>query len=92
MHSNVKLVHQYDRWRDSTSFTGQKRLQRAGPPYNAEAGSFSFLLTPEIEDSGFYICEVILNDNAFSQGTLLSILKGRNQGREELSEREERVD
>ncbi|XP_040900165.1 g6f-like isoform X2 [Toxotes jaculatrix] len=73
---HVKLVHQYDRWRGSTLVTTQsKKLQLAGRPYNAEAGSFSFLLTPGIKDGGLYICEVFLNDNAYSQRTLLSVLK-----------------
>lgn len=76
----MKLVYQYDRWRGSTILTEQsKRLKLAGPPYNAEAGSFSFLLNPELKDAGLYICEVLLNDNVFSQRTLLTILKGRNQ-------------
>ncbi|XP_072250059.1 g6f-like isoform X2 [Leuresthes tenuis] len=74
--SNMKLVHQYDRWRGSTIQSEQsKRLQLAGPPYNAEAGSFSFLLTPELRDGGIYSCEVCLNDNFFSQRTTLSVLK-----------------
>lgn len=82
----MKLVYQYDRWRGSTTrFTEQsKRLQLAGPPYNAEAGSFSFLLTPGLRDGGLYICDVFLNDNAFSQRTVLSVLKGTDQGQEEV--------
>lgn len=80
---NMRLVYQYDRWRGSTILTEQsKKLQLAGPPYNAEAGSFSFLLTPGLKDGGLYICEVSLNDNIFSQRTLLSVLKGRDQGQE----------
>ncbi|XP_051262044.1 g6f-like isoform X1 [Dicentrarchus labrax] len=74
--NNMKLVYHYDRWRGSTLLTEQsKRLQLAGPPYNAEAGSFSFLLTPGLKDGGLYICDVYLNENAFSQRTLLSVLK-----------------
>lgn len=73
---NMKQVYQYDRWRDSTTLTERsKRLQLAGPPYNAEAGSFSFLLTPLLEDSGLYICKVLLNHNAFNQSTLLTVMK-----------------
>ncbi|KAM6910070.1 g6f-like [Xenentodon cancila] len=73
---NMKLVFQYDRWRGSTLQTAQsKKFQMAGPPYNAEAGSFSFLLNPELKDGGLYICEVLLNDNNFSQWTTLSVLK-----------------
>ncbi|XP_041797915.1 g6f-like isoform X2 [Chelmon rostratus] len=72
----MKLVYQYDRWRGSTLLTEHsKRLQLAGPPFNAEAGSFSFLLTPGLKDGGLYICEVFLNDNTFSQRTQLSVLK-----------------
>lgn len=60
-----------------------KRVQLAGPPYNAEAGSFSFLLAPGLKEGGVYSCDVLLNDNAFSQRTQLSVLKGTNQGGEE---------
>ncbi|XP_068180097.1 g6f-like isoform X2 [Antennarius striatus] len=74
--SNLSLVYQYDRWRGSSPTTKQsKRFQLAGPPYNAEAGSFAFLFTPGLKDSGLYICEVFLNDYAYSQRTLLSVLK-----------------
>ncbi|XP_073341705.1 g6f-like isoform X2 [Pagrus major] len=74
--TNMKLVYQYDRWRGSTSLTEQsKRVQLAGPPYNAEAGSFSFLLIPGWKEGGLYVCDVFVNDNAFSQRTLLSVLK-----------------
>ncbi|KAF7670161.1 hypothetical protein LDENG_00049690 [Lucifuga dentata] len=75
--NNMKLIFQYDHWRGSISTERSQRLQLAGPPYNAQAGSFSFLLTPEIKDGGLYICEVYLNDNTFSQRTLLSVLKVR---------------
>ncbi|XP_039973488.1 g6f-like isoform X2 [Xiphias gladius] len=74
--TNMRVVHQYDRWRHSTSLTEQsERLKFAGPPSNAEAGNFSFLLTPEIKDGGLYICDVYLNDKSFSQRTVLSVLK-----------------
>uniref|UniRef100_A0A673CAH7 Ig-like domain-containing protein n=1 Tax=Sphaeramia orbicularis TaxID=375764 RepID=A0A673CAH7_9TELE len=60
--NNMKVVFTYDRWRGSTLLTEQsKRLQLAGPPRH---------------DGGPYICEVFLNDNTFSQRTLLSVLKG----------------
>lgn len=89
----TKLVYQYDRWRGSTLLTEHsKRLQLAGPPFNAEAGSFSFLLTPGLKDGGLYICEVFLNDNTFSQRTQLSVLKGTNQGEEEEEEKDKEVD
>ncbi|XP_044064939.1 g6f-like isoform X2 [Siniperca chuatsi] len=71
-----KLLYQYDRWRGSTLLTEQsKKIQLAGPPYNAEAGSFSFVLTPGLRDGGLYICDVFLNDNASSQRTMLTVLK-----------------
>ncbi|XP_026173276.1 g6f-like isoform X2 [Mastacembelus armatus] len=74
--NSVKLVHQYDRWRGSTYLSDQsKRLKLAGPPYNAETGSFSFILTPEIKDGGLYICDVFHSDSAYSQRTMLSVLK-----------------
>ncbi|XP_068998516.1 phosphatidylserine lipase ABHD16A-like [Embiotoca jacksoni] len=74
--SSMRLLYQYDRWRGSTLRTEQsKRLQLSGPPYDAEAGSFSFLLTPGLKDGGLYVCKVSLNDNIFSQRTLLSVLK-----------------
>ena len=63
-----------------------KKLQLAGPPYNAEAGSFSFLLTPGWKDGGLYACDVFLNGNAFSQRTRLSVLKGTDQCGEEEKE------
>ncbi|XP_056301080.1 g6f-like isoform X2 [Pseudoliparis swirei] len=74
-HSEVELVYQNDSWGGLTFVTKHnKRLQLAGPPYNAEAGSFSFLLTPELKDGGLYICEVFLNDIAVSRRTTLSVL------------------
>ncbi|XP_071326545.1 g6f-like isoform X3 [Trachinotus anak] len=74
--TSMKFVHQYDRWRGSTMLTEQsKRLQLAGPPYNAEAGSFSFVLTPWIRDGGLYVCNVYFNDNIFSHWTMLSVMK-----------------
>lgn len=80
----MKLVYQYDRWRGSTLLMSKsRRLQLAGPPYNAEAGSFSFLLTPDFNDGGVYVCYVYLNDNSLSQRTQLSMLKGKNQDQEE---------
>uniref|UniRef100_UPI0037E86568 g6f-like n=1 Tax=Semicossyphus pulcher TaxID=241346 RepID=UPI0037E86568 len=74
--SHMKKVCQYDRWRGSTLLTGKgNRLQFAGPPYNAEAGSFSFVLTPVVTDGGLYICEVYLDDRISSQRTKLSVLQ-----------------
>lgn len=74
---DMKVAYEYDRWRDSTLRTEQsKRLRLAGPPFDAKAGIFSFLLTPDLKDGGLYACEVSLNDNIFSQWTTLSVLKG----------------
>lgn len=53
-----------------------RRLQLAGPPYNAETGSFSFLLTPELNNGGIYSCDVFLNHHFYSQRTLLSVFQG----------------
>ncbi|XP_054903868.1 g6f-like [Poeciliopsis prolifica] len=73
-YKEIKLVYHYDRWRGFTSKHSNK-LQLAGPPYDPQAGSFSFLLTPDLSDGGLYICEVTLNDVVFSQRTRLSVLK-----------------
>ncbi|KAM6995310.1 g6f-like [Tautogolabrus adspersus] len=71
----MKQLYQYDRWRVSTALTEKFNiLQLAGPPYNAEAGSFSFLLTPGLDDSGLYSCDVYLDDKPSSQRTWLSVL------------------
>lgn len=72
----LQLYH-YDRWRGITLVNDQsKRVHLAGPPYNAEAGSFSFLFTPELNNGGQYSCDVFLNDNVYRQSTLLSVFKG----------------
>lgn len=77
----MRLVHHFDRWRNSNLISKNSgRLKLAGSPYNAEEGSFSFVLMPWIKDGGLYICEVFLNDNAFNQETWLSVMKGRDQG------------
>ncbi|XP_077382766.1 g6f-like [Festucalex cinctus] len=78
-----KLVYQHDRWRGHTWPGAENhKLQLAGSPYNANAGSFSFVLTPGLKDGGLYVCEVLLNDHVFSQRTLLSVLTvmGRRLG------------
>ncbi|XP_024123580.1 g6f-like [Oryzias melastigma] len=77
---DMKVAYEYDRWRDSTLRTEQsKRLRLAGPPFDAKAGIFSFLLTPDLKDGGLYACEVSLNDNIFSQWTTLSVLKAKTR-------------
>lgn len=71
------LLYHYDRWRGITPVNNQSnRLKLAGPPYNAEAGSFSFFFTPELNNGGLYSCEVFLNENVYKQRTLLSVFKG----------------
>nr|XP_040021703.1 g6f-like isoform X1 [Gasterosteus aculeatus aculeatus] len=75
-HSDMKRVYMNDCWGGSTySADPGKRLQLAGPPYDAESGSFTFLLSPELKDGGLYLCEVFLNDVAYSRSTTLSVLK-----------------
>lgn len=77
-HDNMTLVFQYDRWRKLFSPIEQsKTLELAGPPYNPETGSFSFVLTPWVKDGGLYICEVVHNDSAHGQWTMLSVVKGK---------------
>lgn len=86
----MKLLYRSDRWTGSTWQTEQSNsLQLAGPPYNAEAGSFSFVLTPGLKDGGLYICDVFFNENAYSQRTLLTVLKGTDQGQEEEKDNKE---
>ncbi|XP_029927992.1 g6f-like [Myripristis murdjan] len=76
---SMKLVYAYDRWRGFTRMSERgPKIQLAGPPYNAQEGSFSFLLTPGIKDGGHYICKVFLNDNILSQRTVLTVLKVRS--------------
>ncbi|KAM4600463.1 g6f-like [Polymixia lowei] len=84
-----KLVYQYDRWRGTSELSKVgKQLRLAGPPYNHQTGSFSFLLTPGIKDGGLYTCQVFFNDNTACQSTLLSVLKvkaSRSPSKLELS-------
>uniref|UniRef100_A0A8C5NBR6 Ig-like domain-containing protein n=2 Tax=Gouania willdenowi TaxID=441366 RepID=A0A8C5NBR6_GOUWI len=74
---NMRLVYQYDRWRNSTLLTNEsKRFQVAGPLYNAMNESFSILLLRlRLKDGGLYVCKVFLNDNVFSRSTVLSIMR-----------------
>ncbi|KAK0151522.1 hypothetical protein N1851_007184 [Merluccius polli] len=72
----IKQLYQYDRWRDSQEQKKGPVLKRAGPPYNAQTGSFSFLMKPLVEDGGLYICMVYFNNKRYSQSTKLSVLKG----------------
>ncbi|XP_053287885.1 g6f-like isoform X4 [Pleuronectes platessa] len=74
--SGMKAVMLYDRWRGTTtSPQPSPRVELAGPPYNAEAGSFALRLTPELNDGGLYICEVHLNDKISIQSTTVTVMK-----------------
>lgn len=72
----MELIFQFDRWR--RSYTNQTKphvhlIDHASP---AAAGNFSFLLSPALKDGGLYLCEVFLDDKAFSQANRLSVLHG----------------
>ncbi|XP_064864946.1 uncharacterized protein LOC115114502 isoform X3 [Oncorhynchus nerka] len=74
--NSTTLVYGYDRWRDRTEQSKtHAQLSLDGPLSTPKEGFFSFLLSPGLNDGGLYMCEVFLNDNAFSQRTLLSILQ-----------------
>ncbi|KAM3615111.1 uncharacterized protein V6R79_023381 [Siganus canaliculatus] len=74
--SKIKLLYKYDRWRSLHLPTEQNaKLQLAGPPYNAAAGSFAFTLKPGLNDGGYYECKVFFDDSIVRQETLLSVLK-----------------
>ncbi|XP_051720981.1 g6f-like isoform X3 [Ctenopharyngodon idella] len=73
----MELIFQFDRWRRSSiSQTKLKQLHLIDPASLAAAGNFSFLLRPALKDGGLYLCEVFLDDKAFSQGNRLSVLHG----------------
>lgn len=74
---NMTQLYHFDRWRGvKRPKLAGKRLQLAGPPHNAETGSFSFLLKPALRDGGVYVCDVFLNDEVYSQKTVLTVIKG----------------
>ncbi|XP_038850436.1 g6f-like [Salvelinus namaycush] len=74
--NTTTLVYGYDRWRDRTEQSKtHAQLSLDGPLSTPKEGFFSFLLSPGLNDGGLYMCEVFLNDNVFSQRTLLSILQ-----------------
>ncbi|XP_071239966.1 basement membrane-specific heparan sulfate proteoglycan core protein-like isoform X3 [Salvelinus alpinus] len=74
--NTTTLVYGYDRWRDRTEQSKtHAQLSLDGPLSTTKEGFFSFLLSPGLNDGGLYTCEVFLNDNMFSQRTLLSILQ-----------------
>lgn len=71
-HAQPQLIFQFDRWRDSRKHSNLRlQVQSRHPP-----GNFSFLLRPEVRDSGRYQCEVFRDDQVFAQVTVLSVLKG----------------
>ncbi len=72
----TELIFQFDRWRQSYTNHTKPHLHLKDPASLAAAGNFSFLLSPALKEGGFYLCEVFLDDKAFSQANTLSILHG----------------
>ncbi|XP_075897319.1 g6f-like isoform X4 [Nelusetta ayraudi] len=73
---NMTQLYHFDRWRGvKRPKLAGKRLQLAGPPHNDETGNFSFLLKPALRDGGVYVCDVFLNDEVYSQKTVLTVIK-----------------
>ncbi|XP_035274440.1 g6f-like isoform X1 [Anguilla anguilla] len=77
---DMDRVFAYDRWRrDRTDGTDRtvrtpSRLRLANPAA-AKSGIFSFVLEPELQEGGVYLCEVFLNDHVFSHATRISVLR-----------------
>lgn len=72
----MELIFQYDRWRRSYTNQTKLHLHLTGSTTLAVAGNFSFSLSPALKDGGIYLCEVFLDDMAFSQANKLSVLHG----------------
>lgn len=72
----MELIFQFDRWRRSSTNTTKHHLHLIDPASLAAGGNFSLLLSPALKDGGLYLCEVFLDDRAFSQGNRLSVLHG----------------
>uniref|UniRef100_A0A672K689 Uncharacterized LOC107582041 n=1 Tax=Sinocyclocheilus grahami TaxID=75366 RepID=A0A672K689_SINGR len=72
----MELIFQFDRWRRSYTNQTKPHLHLIDPASLAAAGNFSFLLSPALKDGGLYLCEVFLDDKAFSQANRLSVLHG----------------
>ncbi|KAK2903211.1 hypothetical protein Q8A67_007924 [Cirrhinus molitorella] len=72
----MELIFQFDRWRQSYTNQTKPHLHLINPASLAAAGNFSFLLNPALKDGGLYLCEVFLDDKAFSQANRLSVLHG----------------
>ncbi|XP_067260178.1 g6f-like isoform X6 [Chanodichthys erythropterus] len=70
----MELIFQFDRWRRSSTSQTKPQLHLIDPTSLAAAGNFSFLLRPALKDGGLYLCEVFLDDKAFSQASRLSVL------------------
>ncbi|KAL0172317.1 hypothetical protein M9458_032628, partial [Cirrhinus mrigala] len=70
----MELIFQFDRWRRSYTNQTKHHLHLIDPASLAAAGNFSFLLSPALKDGGLYLCEVFLDDKAFSQANRLSVL------------------
>ncbi|XP_075897317.1 g6f-like isoform X2 [Nelusetta ayraudi] len=78
---NMTQLYHFDRWRGvKRPKLAGKRLQLAGPPHNDETGNFSFLLKPALRDGGVYVCDVFLNDEVYSQKTVLTVIKVKSAG------------
>ncbi|XP_056619539.1 g6f-like isoform X2 [Triplophysa dalaica] len=74
--TTMELVFQFDRWRRSFTNQSLPHLHLIEPTTLAAAGNFSFLLKPALKNGGRYLCEVYLNDKAFIQQSILSVLYG----------------
>lgn len=75
--TEMELIFQFDRWRRSFTNQSLPHLHLIEPTTLAAAGNFSFLLKPALANGGRYLCEVYLNDKAFSQQSKLSVLHGK---------------
>ncbi|XP_057196842.1 g6f-like isoform X2 [Triplophysa rosa] len=74
--TKMELIFQFNRWRRSLTNRSMPHLHLIEPTTLAAAGNFSFLLKPALKDGGRYLCEVFLDDKAFSQDNRLSVLHG----------------
>ncbi|XP_077066180.1 g6f-like isoform X5 [Siphateles boraxobius] len=72
----MELIFQFDRWRRTSTNKTKHHLHLIDPASLAAVGNFSFTLSPALKDGGLYLCEVFLDDKAFSQGNKLSVLHG----------------
>ncbi|XP_056097851.1 g6f-like isoform X3 [Rhinichthys klamathensis goyatoka] len=72
----MELIFQFDRWRRSSTNKTKHHLSLIDPATLAAVGNFSFLLSPALTDGGHYLCEVFLDDKAFTQSNTLSVLHG----------------